>query len=60
MKPYDINPDIEGASEILREEGYCVVILTPGVLNGVDPHDMEAILNERALQALRILRENKE
>lgn len=59
MTPWEAD-DINEASDILREEGYCVVIFSPQQLRGVDPQDMEAILNERALQALRTLRENKE
>ena len=48
--------DIDKAADILRENGYVVVILSPRKLRGVDPRAVEAILNERALQAIQNLR----
>ena len=47
--------EIDEAADILREKGYAVIILSPRQLRGVDPRDVEAILNERALQAIQTL-----
>lgn len=52
--------DLDEAAKILREAGYSVIIFSPKQLHGVDPVAIENILKERALQALRTLRENKE